>query len=472
MSRPRSKATRKPSGQQKKRPVPAQKKSGGAAPAQQAETAKASASTATAVAEKPVEKAAKAEKKSAPAKKPWSGVLQGLQKIGRSLQLPIAVLPAAGILLRLGQKDVFGKDGLHWDKVADVFSTAGGAIFDNLPMLFCIGVAIGFAKKADGSTALAALVGFLVYSNVLKAFPVHEAFVKNGEYTAAVYNNPGVLGGIIMGLLAAVLWQRYHRTRLVDWLGFFNGRRLVPIIMAFVGTLVGVFFGLVWEPIGNAISDFGTWMTGLGAVGAGLFGLVNRGLIPIGMHQFVNTVSWFQLGDFTDAAGKVVHGDINRFFAGDPSAGQFMSGFFPIMMFGLPAAALAIAHSARPERRKAVLGMMISLALTSFVTGITEPIEFAFMFIAPLLYAVHAVLTAVSMAVTWALGVHAGFTFSAGFIDYALNWNLATKPWMIIPIGLVFAVIYYVVFRFAITKFNLPTPGREPEEEIEDLTKA
>ncbi|MFJ4845404.1 MULTISPECIES: PTS transporter subunit EIIC [unclassified Streptomyces] len=406
------------------------------------------------------------------AKKRGSGLIQGLQKVGRSLQLPIAVLPAAGILLRLGQPDVFGADGLGWDKVASVFATAGGAVFDNLPMLFCIGVAIGFAKKADGSTALAALVGFLVYNNVLKAFPVTEAKVQSGADIAATYNNPGVLGGIVMGLLAAVLWQRYHRTRLVDWLGFFNGRRLVPIIMAFVGTLVGVFFGLVWEPIGDAISNFGEWMTGLGSVGAALFGLINRGLIPIGMHQFVNSVAWFQLGDFTNSAGTVVHGDLTRFFAGDGSAGQFMSGFFPIMMFGLPAAALAMAHSARPERRKAVLGMMLSLALTSFVTGVTEPIEFSFMFIAPLLYAIHAVLTAVSMAVTWALGVHAGFTFSAGAIDYILNWNLATKPWLIIPIGLCFSVVYYVVFRFAIVKFNLPTPGREPEEEIEDLTKA
>ncbi|MGW2304960.1 PTS transporter subunit EIIC [Streptomyces sp. NPDC001809] len=412
----------------------------------------------------------------APAKKRGSGLFQGLQKVGRSLQLPIAVLPAAGILLRLGQPDVFGKDGLGWDKVASVFATAGGAVFDNLPLLFCIGVAIGFAKKADGSTALAALVGFLVYSNVLKAFPITEAVVNTtankGVDVAATYNNPGVLGGILMGLLSAVLWQRFHRTKLVDWLGFFNGRRLVPIIMAFVGTAVGVVFGLVWEPIGEGISSFGEWMTGLGAGGAGLFGLINRALIPVGMHQFVNTVSWFQIGDFTNAAGEVVHGDLNRFFAGDPSAGIFMSGFFPIMMFGLPAAAIAIAHAARPERRKAVMGMMVSLALTSFVTGITEPIEFTFMFIAPVLYAIHAVLTAVSMAVTWALGVHAGFTFSAGFIDYALNWNLATKPWLIIPIGLVFAAIYYVVFRFAITKFNLPTPGREPEEEIEDLTKA
>ncbi|MEV4940071.1 PTS transporter subunit EIIC [Streptomyces zaomyceticus] len=412
----------------------------------------------------------------APAKKRGSGLFQGLQKVGRSLQLPIAVLPAAGILLRLGQPDVFGKDGLGWDKVASVFATAGGAVFDNLPLLFCIGVAIGFAKKADGSTALAALVGFLVYSNVLKAFPVADAVINTtankGVDVAAKFNNPGVLGGILMGLIAAVLWQKFHRTKLVDWLGFFNGRRLVPIIMAFVGTLVGVVFGLVWEPIGEGISNFGEWMTGLGAGGAGLFGLINRALIPVGMHQFVNTVSWFQIGDFTNAAGEVVHGDLNRFFAGDPSAGIFMSGFFPIMMFGLPAAAIAIAHAARPERRKAVMGMMVSLALTSFVTGITEPIEFTFMFIAPVLYAIHAVLTAVSMAVTWAFGVHAGFTFSAGGIDYLLNWNLATKPWLIIPIGLVFAAIYYVVFRFAITKFNLPTPGRESDEEIEDLTKA
>ncbi|MEU7044595.1 PTS transporter subunit EIIC [Streptomyces varsoviensis] len=425
-----------------------------------------------------------------PAKKRGSGLFQGLQKVGRSLQLPIAVLPAAGILNRLGQPDVFGPDGLGWDKVAKVFSGAGGILFDSslgLPLLFCIGVAIGFAKKADGSTALAAVTGFLVYYSVIHQFPIACAdgskfastssltgacIPAHGDAVAASYQNPGVLGGIIMGLLSAVLWQRFHRTKLVDWLGFFNGRRLVPIIMAFVGTAMGVLVVVGWQPIGDAITSFGEWMTGLGSVGAGLFGLINRALIPVGMHQFVNTVSWFQLGDFTNAAGQLVHGDINRFMAGDKSAGLFTSGFFPIMMFGLPAAALAIAHCARPERRKAVLGMMLSLALTSFVTGITEPIEFSFMFIAPLLYAVHAVLTALSMSITWALGVHDGFTFSAGLIDYALNWNLATKPWMIIPIGLCFAVVYYVLFRFVITKFNLTTPGREPEEEVEDLTKA
>ncbi|MER5662705.1 PTS transporter subunit EIIC [Streptomyces mirabilis] len=408
----------------------------------------------------------------APAKKRGSGLFQGLQKVGRSLQLPIAVLPAAGILLRLGQADVFGKDGLGWNKVAAVFMTAGDAVFSNLPLLFCVGIAIGFAKKADGSTALAALVGFLVYKNVLTAFPITDAKVTKGADVAATYNDPKVLGGIIMGLIAAVTWQRFHRTKLPDWLGFFNGRRLVPILMAFIGTAVGVFFGLVWEPIGNVITDFGQWMTGLGAVGAGIFGAINRALLPVGMHQFVNTVAWQEIGSYKDSTGAVWHGDLPRFFHGDPTAGQFMTGFFPIMMFALPAAALAITHCARPERRKAVGGMMMSLALTSFVTGITEPIEFAFMFIAPVLYVIHAVLTALSMAVTWALGVHHGFSFSAGAIDYFLNWNLATKPWMIIPIGLVFAVIYYAVFRFAIIKWNLPTPGREPEEELEDLTKA
>ncbi|MEY9947753.1 PTS transporter subunit EIIC [Kitasatospora sp. GAS1066B] len=405
-----------------------------------------------------------------PARKPGAGLLQGLQKIGRSLQLPVAVLPAAGILLRLGQDDVFGKDGLGWNKVAAVFATAGDAVFGNLALLFCVGVAIGFAKKADGSTALAALVGYLVFHNVLTVFPVA------GSVTAALPagkpQDPGVFGGIVVGLLSALIWQKYHRTKLVDWLGFFNGRRLVPIIMAFVGTLLGIAFGLAWAPIGSGLTHASDWLTGLGSAGAGIYGVANRLLIPIGMHQFLNTFFQQQVGSFTDATGKVWSGDIPRFFHGDPTAGQFMSGFFPIMMFGLPAAAIAIAHCARPERRKAVLGMMISVALTSFITGVTEPIEFSFMFIAPVLYGIHALLTGLSMAVTWGLGVHDGFGFSAGLIDYLLNWHLATKPWLIVPIGLVFAALYYSLFRFAIIRFDLPTPGREPEDEIEDVTKA
>ncbi|MFI7316175.1 PTS transporter subunit EIIC [Streptomyces venezuelae] len=421
----------------------------------------------------------------APQKKWWNGLFQGLQKMGRSLQLPIAVLPAAGILNRLGQPDVFGDDGLGWTNVAKVFAAAGGSLLDSslgLPLLFCIGVAIGMAKKSDGSTALAAVTGFLVYYAVLRAFPDDcpkdttfggagmwsgVCVAEDGTVAQAAYQNPGVFGGIVMGLLAAWFWQRYHRVKLVDWLGFFNGRRLVPIIMAFVGL---VFAGLcvwIWPPIGDALTSFSKWLVDLDWLGSGIFGVANRALLTVGLHQFLNTFVWFQFGDYTKPDGTVVHGDINRFLAGDPTAGQFTSGFFPIMMFALPAAALAITHCARPERRKVVGGLMLSVGLTSFVTGITEPIEYSFLFIAPLLYAIHAVLTGVSMAVTWALGVKDGFSFSAGLIDYVINWGLATKPWLIIPIGLCFAVVYYALFRFVIIKFDLHTPGREPEEEAE-----
>ncbi|MFI1971702.1 PTS lactose transporter subunit IIC [Streptomyces cinnamoneus] len=422
-------------------------------------------------------------------KKRLHGLFQGLQKMGRSLQLPIAVLPAAGILNRLGQPDVFGKDGLGWTDVAKVMAGAGGALLDSslgLPLLFAVGVAIGMAKKADGSTALAAVAGFLVYYAVLHQFPepcppgsTHTALgllagvcvTPAGAPAAAAYQNPGVFGGIVMGLLAAWFWQRFHRVKLVDWLGFFNGRRLVPIIMAFVGIVFAALCLWIWPPVGDALTSFSKWLVDLSATGAGIFGVANRALLVVGLHQFLNVFVWFQFGSYTKPDGTVVHGDINRFLAGDPTAGQFTSGFFPIMMFALPAAALAIAHCARPARRKAVGGMMLSVGLTSLVTGITEPIEYSFLFIAPLLYVVHALLTGVSMAVTWGLGVHDGFSFSAGLIDYVINWGLATKPWLIIPIGLCFAVVYYAVFRFAITVFDLPTPGREPEELAEETEK-
>ncbi|MBT2479436.1 PTS transporter subunit EIIC [Streptomyces sp. ISL-94] len=409
----------------------------------------------------------------------WNGLFQGLQKMGRSLQLPIAVLPAAGILNRLGQDDVFGKDGLNWTDVAKVMAGAGGALLDadlGLPLLFCIGVAIGMAKKADGSTALAAGAGFLVYRGVLHAFPkdcpagtrtLSGGCLGQGDaFAGFTYQNPGVFGGIIMGLLTAWFWQRYHRVKLVDWLGFFNGRRLVPIIMSFVAIAFAALCLWIWPPVGDALESFSDWLVGLGSWGAGIFGVANRALLVIGLHQFLNVPIWFQFGTFTTPDGKVVHGDISMFLNGDPEAGQFLSGFFPIMMFALPAAALAIAHCAKPQRRKEVGGLMLSVGLTSFVTGITEPLEYSFLFVAPLLYVAHAVLTGVSMAVTWALGVHDGFSFSAGLIDYVINWKLATKPWLIIPIGLCFAVVYYVIFRFAITKFNIPTPGRESDEEI------
>jgi PTS system N-acetylglucosamine-specific IIC component len=420
-----------------------------------------------------------------PARARWNNAFQGLQKMGRSLQLPIAVLPAAGILNRLGQPDVFGDEGLGWTNVSKVMDGAGGALLNaelGLPLLFCVGVAIGMAKKADGSTALAAVAGFLVYYGVLHKFPKAcpqgakelagiGCQAGDGTVSAFSYQNPGVFGGIVMGLLAAFFWQRYHRTRLVDWLGFFNGRRLVPIIMAFVAIAFAALCLWIWPPVGDVLENFSDWLDGLDAWGAGIFGVANRALLVVGLHQFLNVPIWFQFGSYTKPDGTVVHGDINMFLAGDPDAGQFTSGFFPIMMFALPAAALAITHCARPDRRKEVGGLMLSVALTSLVTGITEPIEYSFLFVAPVLYVVHAVLTGVSMAVTWGLGVHDGFSFSAGLIDYVINWNLATRPWAIIPIGLCFGLVYYVVFRFAITRFDLKTPGREAEEEREDVTK-
>ncbi|MDC0769231.1 PTS transporter subunit EIIC [Streptomyces sp. HD] len=426
-----------------------------------------------------------AETETSPARRRWQAAFQGLQKMGRSLQLPIAVLPAAGILNRLGQPDVFGDEGLGWDNLSKVMDGAGGALLDSslgLPLLFCVGVSIGMAKKADGSTALAAVAGFLVYYNVLRQFPEDcpdgtkeiadiGCAATEGTVSAYTYQNPGVFGGIVIGLLTAFFWQRYHRTKLVDWLGFFNGRRLVPIIMAFVAIVFAVLCLWVWPPIGEALENFSDWMSDLGSWGAGVFGVANRALLVVGLHQFLNVPIWFQFGSYTKPDGEVVHGDINMFLAGDPTAGQFTSGFFPIMMFALPAAALAITHCARPERRKEIGGLMLSVALTSFVTGITEPIEYSFLFVAPLLYAVHALLTGVSMAVTWGLGVHDGFSFSAGLIDYVINWNLATRPWAMIPIGLGFALVYYAIFRFAITAFDLRTPGREPEDEVEDVTK-
>lgn len=427
-----------------------------------------------------------AESTARPARVRLQRLYQGLQKMGRSLQLPIAVLPAAGILIGLAQPGVVGAGGLGWTTVSKVMLGAGGALLDGslgLPLLFCVGVAIGMAKKADGSTALAAVAGFLVYYGVLHEFPQDcpagskavehvGCQVADGTVTAFTFQNPGVFGGIVMGLLAAFFWARFHRTRLVDWLGFFNGRRLVPIVMSFVAILFAGLCLWVWPPVGAGLESFGQWLRDAGSWGAGLFGVANRALLVIGLHQFLNVPLWFQFGSYTTPDGTVVHGDINMFLSGDPDAGQFTSGFFPVMMFALPAAALAITHCARPERRKEVGGLMLSVALTSFVTGITEPLEYSFLFVAPALYAVHAVLTGVSMAVTWALGVHDGFAFSAGLIDYVINWHLATKPWLIIPIGLCFAAVYYAVFRFAITRFDLRTPGRERAEEVEDVTKA
>lgn len=416
-------------------------------------------------------------------------VMAVLQRIGRSLMMPIAVLPAAGLLLRFGQPDLLGADGLAgvggfgWvQPVADVLGAAGGAIFDNLPILFAIGVAIGFARRSDGSTALAALVGYLVFNRVtLQLFStssikgqVMTNFAEDpdhpGKYVPALNlaaaNPTGVIGGIVIGITAALLWQRYRRIKLPTWLAFFGGRRFVPIITAVAAVVLGVIFGLLWPPIGSAINSFGNWLAENGTIGAGIYGAINRLLIPFGLHHIVNSIVWFTVPS-CNVDGTTATGDLNCYFAGQDGAGTFMAGFFPVLMFGLPAAALAMWRAAPKHRRPVVAGIMFSAALTAFVTGITEPIEFAFIFIAPVLFAVHIVLTGLSMAIASALGMKLGFSFSAGGIDMLINATKSNTHNLIglILLGLVYAVVYYVVFSFLIRKMNIATPGREPEDD-------
>jgi PTS system N-acetylglucosamine-specific IIC component len=389
--------------------------------------------------------------------------LAGLQKFGRSLMLPIAALPVAALLLRLGQPDLLGVDGLGWEKVSAVIGAAGNAIFSNLPLLFALGVAIGMAKKADGSTALAAVVGYLVFKGVGDAM---SPFVLGLPAKGATQDliNYGVLGGILMGLVAAFLWQKYHRIKLPPYLAFFGGRRFVPILASFAAVVLSVLLSLVYPLFNDGLNSVGTWVTDHAIVGGFVYGTLNRLLIPLGLHHILNSGPWFVIGSFKGSDGVVYHGDIARFLHGDPSAGAFMTGFFPIMMFALPAAALAIWHEARPAQRKAVGGIMLSAALTSFLTGVTEPLEFAFMFVAWPLYVVHAVFTGTSLALVNALGIKDGFGFSAGLFDYVLNFNIATRPLLLVLIGLCYAALYYVVFRFVIRRWNLRTPGREDED--------
>lgn len=367
-------------------------------------------------------------------------MLKGLQKLGKALMLPVAVLPAAALLLRLGASDVLD---------IPFVMQAGAAIFDNLALLFAVGIAVGVAFDGGGAAALAGAVGY---------FTLTKAVVTINSTI-----NMGVLAGIISGITAGMLYNKYHNIKLPDFLGFFGGKRFVPIAASMASIVLALVFGYIWPPVQQAIHGVGEWLLGAGLLGAFTFGTLNRLLLPLGLHHVLNSMVWFVFGEFTNAAGQVVTGDLHRFFAGDPTAGVFMTGFFPIMMFALPAAALAMYTTARSANKKAVSGILLSVALTSFLTGITEPIEFAFMFLAPVLYIAHSLLTGVALAVCTMLGVFHGFGFSAGAIDYVLNYGLSTKGWMIIPIGLAFAAVYYFLFVAVIKGMNLLTPGREEE---------
>jgi PTS system N-acetylglucosamine-specific IIC component len=363
-----------------------------------------------------------------------------MQRLGRALMLPIAVLPVAGLLLRLGQPDVF-----NIKMIAD----AGDTIFTNLPLLFAIGVAVGFAKDNNGTAGLAGAIGYLIEIAVMK--DINDKL------------NMGVLSGILAGCVAGYLYNKYKDIKLPEYLAFFGGKRFVPIVTGVTCLVLGIVLGYVWAPVQAAIDAAGGWLTGAGALGVFVFGVLNRILLVTGLHHIINSLAWFVFGSYTPTGGgAAVTGDLHRFFAGDKTAGGFMTGFFPVMMFGLPAACLAMFHEAPKERRAMVGGLLFSMALTAFLTGVTEPIEYTFMFLAPALYAIHAVLTGLSLAICSALGIHLGFTFSAGAIDYVLNYGLSQRGWLAIPVGLVYGLVYYGLFRFFIRKFNMATPGREP----------
>ena len=380
--------------------------------------------------------------------------------------LPIAVLPVAGLLLRLGQPDLLD--------IAFV-SAAGDAIFANLGSIFAIGVAIGFARDNHGAAGLAGLVAFLIATNsaqtlievppdVVAGLDMDAAGKAIADFRAAAVAKLGVPLGILCGIIGGQLFNRYADIKLPDFLAFFGGRRFVPIAAGGTALLLGFVFGEYWHYAESAIDSASRAIVGAGEIGLFIYGLLNRLLIVTGLHHILNNVAWFVIGDYEGAQG-----DLRRFFAGDPTAGAFMAGFFPVMMFGMPAACLAMYRAARPERRKAVSGLYLSMALTSALTGITEPIEFTFIFLAPVLFFVHAVLTGLAMVVMNVLDVKLGFGFSAGLIDYVLNYGIATNPLLLLPVGVAYFLIYYWCFSFAIRRFDLATPGRDQAVEGSSL---
>jgi len=388
-------------------------------------------------------------------------IIASLQPIGRALMLPIAVLPVAALLLRLGQPDLLG--------VAAI-AAAGDAIFANLGLLFAIGIAVGLARENHGAAGLASVVGYLVTTKgaeVLIAVPPEVTADLTGQaqdfaiaaFRAKELAKLSVPAGLLCGLIAGALYNRFSDIRLPSYLAFFGGRRFVPIASGFAGLVLALCFGFGWPVIEHGMDVLSQSVVESGSFGLFIYGVLNRVLIVTGLHHIINNIAWFLLGDYNG-----VTGDLKRFFAGDPSAGAFMSGFFPVIMFGLPAACLAMYRTALPERRKAVSGMLVSMALTAFLTGVTEPIEFSFMFLAPVLYGIHAVLTGLSHVLMDVLEIRLGFGFSAGLFDYVLNYSQSTRPAWLIPIGAAYFALYYGLFRYFIVKFDLKTLGREVEE--------
>lgn len=408
-----------------------------------------------------------------------------LQRIGKALMLPVAILPAAGLLLAIGTA-IQGEALQHYlpfiqnggvQNVAKLMTAAGSIIFENLPMIFALGVAIGLSG-GDGVAAIAAFVGYIIMNKTMGDFL--QVTPKNVTDPASGYASilgiptlqTGVFGGIIIGALAAWCYNKFYNINLPSYLGFFAGKRFVPIMMATTSFILAFPMALIWPTIQSGLNAFSTGLLDSNTgVAVFLFGFIKRLLIPFGLHHIFHAPFWFEFGSWKNAAGEIIHGDQRIFIeqireGAHLTAGKFMQGEFPVMMFGLPAAALAIYHTAKPENKKVVAGLMGSAALTSFLTGITEPLEFSFLFVAPLLFFIHAVLDGLSFLTLYLLDVHLGYTFSGGFIDYVLLGVLPNKTqwWLVIPVGLVYAVIYYFVFRFLIVKLKYKTPGREDKQ--------
>ncbi|OFT19875.1 N-acetylglucosamine-specific PTS transporter subunit IIBC [Dermabacter sp. HMSC08H10] len=389
------------------------------------------------------------------------------QRLGRSLMLPVAVLPVASIFSGLGYW-IAGATGDPNNIIGAFLAAAGGALIDNIPLLFAIGVAIGMPKKADGVAALAGLTSWLTVTSLLKPETImkFQGLSDVAQVDPAFSKVNNVFVALICGLIAAWSFEKFKDTELPDFLAFFSGKRSVAIISALLSLVAALVLMFVWPLVFGGLVAFGEWMLTLGPVGAGLYGFFNRLLIPLGLHHALNAVFWF------DIAGV---NDLNNFLAGQGTrgmTGQYMTGFFPVMMMGLPGAALAMYVTSKPEKKKATGGILIGAAFAAFLVGITEPLEFLFMFLAPGLYLIHAIFMGISMGVTAALPVRSGFGFSGGFIDLVLQWvnPLAMNPWAIFVMGAFWFVVYFLVFRFVILKWNLKTPGRGADEDDDEAS--
>lgn len=397
-----------------------------------------------------------------------------LQKLGKALMLPVACLPICGILMGIGYllcpASMQGGDITGVGPMIGIFLVkAGAALIDNMALLFVIGVGVGMSDDNDGTGGVAALASWLMITTLLSTGFVTTLFpsiADNADKTLAFNKIANPFIGILAGVIGSSCYNKFKSTKLPDWLSFFSGKRCVAIIAGVVSILVSVVLLFVWPILFGALISIGNAIAGMGALGAGIYAFFNRLLIPFGLHHALNNVFWF------DTIGL---GDLSHFWAGETSAdvswslGMYMSGFFPCMMFGIPGAALAMIQSAKSNKKKVAIGLIASAAISAFVCGVTEPFEFAFMFLAPALYVVYALLYGIFTVITVALGFRAGFCFSAGLTDLIFSASLpaAAKTWLILPLGIAAFIVFYVVFRFAIVKFDLKTPGREDDDDDE-----